>query len=63
MGTAAKAAAADLAVALSGRLHVSVLKSGLKLGGTAADPDPQWAWDQPVSLSRVRAEGAVAQAV
>ena len=39
MTKAAKAAAADLAVALSGRLHASVVRGGLKLGGTLTDPD------------------------
>jgi type I restriction enzyme M protein len=39
MTKAAKAAAVDLAVALSGRLHASVTRGGLKLGGTLTDPD------------------------
>ena len=36
---AAKAAAVDLAVALSGHLHASVARGGLKLGGTLTAPD------------------------
>ena len=39
MTKAAKAAAADLTAALSGRLHASVVRGGLKLGGTLTDPD------------------------
>jgi type I restriction enzyme M protein len=39
MTKAAKEAAADLAVALSGRLHTGIGRGGLKLGGTLTDPD------------------------
>jgi type I restriction enzyme M protein len=39
MTKAAKAAAVDLATALSGRLHATVINGGLRLGGTLNEPD------------------------